>query len=153
LRYEEAIADAPPVEPGDTLLVVVGRGSSDPQAAAETREFAALRSARQSFGRVVTAFTALCEPLLDDVLREAAAAPFGRVVVQPHLLFAGELAGRVRRQTEAAAASAPKQQWRIASHLGPHALVVAAVAEEIAAAVRPAAISSDNERSFRGSPA
>src|SRR5688572_8499591 len=37
LRYDEAIADLPAVAPADTLLIVVGRGSSDPQAAAETR--------------------------------------------------------------------------------------------------------------------
>jgi sirohydrochlorin cobaltochelatase len=132
-RYDEAVAGRPPVAPADTMLVVVGRGSSDPQAVAETREFARLRAARRPLGRVVTAFTALSEPLIEDVLRDAASSPFRQVIVQPHLLFAGELVERVRRRTLEIAESAADKGWQSVPHLGPHALVVEAVVSEIAA--------------------
>jgi sirohydrochlorin cobaltochelatase len=132
-RYDEAVAGLPPVAPSDAMLIVVGRGSSDPQAVAETHELARRRAARRPLGRVVTAFTAMSEPLLENVLREAASLPFRQVIVQPHLLFAGELVERVRRRTTEIAESASEKVWHAAPHLGPHALVIDVLVSEIAA--------------------
>jgi sirohydrochlorin ferrochelatase len=138
LRYDEAIAAAPPtdepIEPAETLLILVGRGSSDAEAVADMEAFARRRTDETPVGRVMAAFVAVAEPRLDDVLRQAAAWPFRRVVVQPHLLFHGELLDGLRRRVAAAAESAPDRQWIVTAHLGPHELLIDALCERIAAA-------------------
>lgn len=132
LRYDEAVADVPPVADDENLLVIVGRGSSDPEAAAETRAFAALRGSTSRVGRIETAFVALCEPRLDDVLRSAAASKtVRRVVVQPHLLFPGEMLQKIAGCVNAARAIRPDVDWRVTRHLGPHPLSVEAIVERV----------------------
>lgn len=149
LRYDEAIAEAEhercsarnsvPILPSETLQVLVGRGSSDSEALAAMREFVQRRAAaRPSDGDVELAYTALAEPRLEAVLERAAASPYRRIVVQPHLLFHGELVERVARLTADAASRFPEKQWLVAAHLGPHERVVAAVVRRISlAAGRP----------------
>ena len=92
-RYDEALADRLAVPPEQTLLLLVGRGSSDPAAVATVRRFAALRAERSKVGRVETCFAAVAKPSLEEMLPVVAAAGFQRIVVQPHLLFRGRLLG------------------------------------------------------------
>lgn len=142
-RFEEALAapaaargDAPPTD-DETLLLLVGRGAGDCEAIAEFEKFAALRAAARPVGGLKIAYTALAEPLVEAALPQVAAGPFRRIVVQPHLLFTGELLHRLRRQVDAAAATTPAQQWFVTDHLGPHPWVVDALVERIAAAAEP----------------
>ena len=137
LRYDEATAGRPVIADEDAMLIVVGRGSSDPEAAAATRAFVELRATTRRTGRTVTAFTALCDPRLEDVLREAAASPFRRIVVQPHLLFSGEIMDRLRRLTTEAAAAAPDREWLVTQHLGAHDLLIEALASRIDETANP----------------
>jgi sirohydrochlorin cobaltochelatase len=130
-RYDEATT-GDEVADGETLLLVVGRGSSDESALAEFAEFVRLRIAGRAYGRVDTAFCALAEPRLTTALERAAATPFRRVVVQPHLLFAGELIERIGREVAATASANPGKLWRIAAHLGPHPGVVEAIVQRVA---------------------
>jgi sirohydrochlorin ferrochelatase len=128
LRFDETVAGLPPVATDETMLIVVGRGSSDPAAAAETRAFAALRGTASRIADVATAFVALCEPRLDDVLRSAAASrSIRRVVVQPHLLFRGEMLQTIADRVAAIRTARPDIDWRISSHLGVHPLLVEAI--------------------------
>jgi len=113
------------------LLILVGRGSTDSEALAEFRDFTALRSAARPVGRVETAFTALAEPLLPAALERAAALPYARVVVQPHLLFGGRLLDRVGEQVRQAAANCPAKQWTVTPHLGCHPSVVDAIVDRL----------------------
>jgi sirohydrochlorin ferrochelatase len=52
---------------------------------------------------------------------EVLAAQRGRtqVVVQPHLLFHGQLLADIHRQVEAVHRLHPEQAWHVADHLGP----------------------------------
>jgi sirohydrochlorin ferrochelatase len=135
LRYDETVAGLPPVAAAETLLIVVGRGSSDPAATVETQALAELCSAAGRAARVETAFLALCEPRLDDVLRWAAEAGcFRRVVVQPHLLFRGEMLQAVDSRVAAARSRRPDIDWHVTSHLGVHRLLLEALVERIDAA-------------------
>jgi sirohydrochlorin cobaltochelatase len=111
------------------LLLLVGRGSHDPGANSEMARFSRLRWERQRFGWVETCHLAMTWPSLTEGLATAAALAFPRIVVQPHLLFRGELVSRVCEETAAAAARHPEKEWIIARHLGPHELLIAALAE------------------------
>ncbi|HEX4000880.1 MAG TPA: sirohydrochlorin chelatase [Pirellulales bacterium] len=95
-RYDEALAGRAALPPERTLLLLVGRGSSDAAAAETVRRFAALRGERSRVGRVETCFAAVAKPSLEEMLPLVAAAGYERIVVQPHLLFRGRLFQEVR---------------------------------------------------------
>lgn len=145
LRFTEAVAALPepdpnaPIAADETLLVLVGRGAKDAEAIAEFEKFAALRksataAAAAPLGGLEIAYTALAEPLVEALLPRVAAGRHRRIVVQPHLLFTGELIQRLHRQVQEAAVTAPTKQWTTTAHLGSHPLVVEALADRIAAA-------------------
>ncbi len=131
-RFREAIAKLPPIPAISTLLLLVGRGSLDPDATAEMRRFARLRIEQTPVGRMSVCFLAMQQPSLADALADAAASEFQRIVVQPHLLFAGELHEQVRCAVESQVAAdrgsdMPPRQWIVTVPLGPEPELAAAV--------------------------
>ncbi|HEV3415235.1 MAG TPA: sirohydrochlorin chelatase [Pirellulales bacterium] len=139
-RFQEAIADWPPVPPEETLLLMVGRGSTDAEATAEMHRFARLRAEQTLVGRMLTCFVAMQTPSLAEGLTEAAAGGFRRIVVQPHLLFNGELSHEIRHEVERRSGDAIRLgtepigrqsacQWIVTSPLGPEPELATAVME------------------------
>lgn len=122
-RFDEALAGGAPGDSAATLLLLVGRGSLDPTATAELYRFARLRSELRPVGRCDVAFLAMAEPRVEPALAAVAEAGFPRVVVQPHLLFQGELSRRLAELVEQARREAPAIDWRLAEVLGPQAAV------------------------------
>lgn len=118
-RYREAIAGLEPVPAEETALLMVGRGSRDETASAEMRRLANLRAARTPVARVETCFYAMARPSLEETLPRLADLGYRRIVVQPHLLFEGELLAAMRRQIEEMARRHPAQQWPVTAPLGP----------------------------------
>jgi sirohydrochlorin ferrochelatase len=139
-RFQEAIADWPTVPPEETLLLMVGRGSADAKATAEMHRFARLRAEQTPVGRMLTCFMAMQTPSLADGLMEAAAGSYRRIVVQPHLLFSGELSNDIRHEVESRTGDAIQLrtepigrqsacQWIVTSPLGSEPELAAAVME------------------------
>jgi len=130
-RFDEALARKSLVDPADTLLLLVARGSSSPEATAMMHRFAALRSESTPAARVEACFVAKAQPSLEVALASAAQSRFHRIVVQPHLLFTGQVLEEVRRAVSAAASNkdSQKRQWIVTQHLGPSPLVAKAIAE------------------------
>ena len=125
-RYFQTVADLPPLNDAEALLVV-GRGSSDPTAAGQLwglirRCFAAVpRIARQ---QVRVGFVAAAQPSLDDAIRAICQPvegrpPVGRVVVQPHLLFPGHVETQVTTRLAQAREEQPQVDWLQVPRLGP----------------------------------
>ncbi|MGC3969169.1 MAG: sirohydrochlorin chelatase [Pirellulales bacterium] len=116
-RHDEALAQHP-FAAEETMLVMVGRGSTDADANEEMRLFAKLRASANR--RVLTslAFVAMAQPALEPILESV--AQFGRrvVVVQPHLLFAGELLERIGQTVAAVGKRHSAIRWSVARHLG-----------------------------------
>lgn len=139
-RCDEALAGAAKSF-GQSLLVLVGRGSLDAEATAEMHAFAEARARIfQSGGKpspsVEVAFVAMCEPRLSEVLERAAAGPPQRIVVQPHLLFGGVLLDRIADTVREFAIRHPQHEWLMADYLGPHPLVAEALLARAAATCR-----------------
>ena len=95
------------------LLLLVGRGSHDESATAEMHEFVHLRSEKLPGAKVEVAFLAMARPLLSEQLQVIAQQGHRQVIVQPHLLFDGELVASIAAQVTATAAAWPKTQWLI----------------------------------------
>jgi sirohydrochlorin ferrochelatase len=131
-RFAEAVGAVPvkeTIDPEDTLLVVVGRGSRDPEALAEFDEFARRHAAGVGCGEGRTAFMSMAEPGLAEALAAGAASTRRRIVVQPHLLFGGVLVERVRDAVESYGGASTTKQWLVADHLGPDDLLVSALVD------------------------
>jgi sirohydrochlorin cobaltochelatase len=98
-------------------LLLVGRGSHDESATAEMHEFARLRAQKLPGTRVEVAFLAMARPLLADQLATIAREGQRHVIVQPHLLFDGELIESISRQVATVAAAYPQTQWHLVAPL------------------------------------
>jgi sirohydrochlorin cobaltochelatase len=97
----------------ESCLLMVGRGSPDESATTEMQEFAKLRQQQEGGLPTEIAFLAMARPLLEEQLRQVAAANYRIVIVQPHLLFAGELAESLHQQVSAIAKAHSKTDWLV----------------------------------------
>ncbi len=132
-RYREC---GPPAAE-DSLLLLIGRGSYDPTANAEMAQFARLRWEAERTAWYEVGFTAMAEPALDRAISVAGDMPFSHVVVQPHLLFAGELLERINVAVQEAADRFPDKSWSVTPHLGPSDLLVSAVLDRAQRSPQP----------------
>ena len=139
LRYDDALSGQPNALAAETALVMVGRGSHDPQASAEMARFVELRKRLTPVAHAWTSFVAMADPSLENVLEEVIRTGSMRIVVQPHLLFGGVLLDRIRGIVEHYAQRHPDRQWITTRHLGVSKLIAAAIlARASAALARPA---------------
>lgn len=88
-------------ERGDVGVLVVGRGSSDPDANAELHRVARLLWEGRGFGLVEPAFVGITGPRVPEGLDRLARLGATRVVVLPYFLFTGVLEERIREQARA----------------------------------------------------
>jgi sirohydrochlorin cobaltochelatase len=126
-RFGQATRTLVPCPASDTLLLMVGRGSPDPTANSEMVRFARLRWERTQVGWLETCFLAMTEPRLVRALEIVASLPFRRIVVQPHLLFQGQLLDELQRAAEDVRLKAPSKEWIVVEHLGKEGLLVDAL--------------------------
>ena len=120
----------------DALLVVIGRGCSDPDANANICKITRMLWEGMGFGWAETAYTAVAAPLMADALERAHRLGFRRLVVFPYLLFAGRLVEQVRATVAAHRERHPEVQAVVAPYLNAHPLVAKTFLERLAEAER-----------------
>ena len=125
-----------PVPLSDTLLVVVGRGSSDPDANSNVSKVARMLVEGFGFGWGETVYSGVTFPLVEPGLRHAVKLGFRRIVVFPYFLFSGVLVSRIRQHTQLVAADHPELEFVEASYLGDHPLVINTFLERVLEVVR-----------------
>jgi sirohydrochlorin cobaltochelatase len=125
-----------PVPLSDTLLVVVGRGSSDPDANSNVAKVARMLVEGFGFGWGETLYSGVTFPLVEPGLRHAVKLGFRRVVVFPYFLFSGVLVSRIRQHTQLVASDHPELEFVEASYLGDHPLVINTFLERVQEVVR-----------------
>ena len=127
-RVREAIADADAasgrVEASDTLLLVVGRGSSDPDANANVAKVSRLLTEGLGLGWGETAYSGVTFPLVGAALDHVVKLGFRRIVVFPYFLFTGVLVRRIYDAADRAATLHPDTDIVKAGYLSDHHLVV-----------------------------
>jgi cobalt/nickel transport system ATP-binding protein len=114
-RIKAAVGDD---DPGGTAVVVVGRGSSDPDANADLYKVARLLWDSRGLAMVEPAFVSLAQPSVPAALERCRLLGATRIVVVPYFLFTGVLVDRITEQTDAWAASHPAVDARPGPHLG-----------------------------------
>jgi sirohydrochlorin cobaltochelatase len=113
----------------DTGVVLVARGSTDPDANAEVAKVARLLLEGRGIGTVETSFVSLAEPGVPAALDRAERLGFKRIVVLPYFLFAGVLPDRIVMQSQQWAADRPDHEVHTAELIGPSARLAALVHE------------------------
>ena len=120
----------------ETLLVVVGRGSSDPDANSNVAKVTRLLVEGFGFGWGETVYSGVTFPLVEPGLRHAVKLGFRRMLVVPYFLFSGVLVSRIRQHTELVAADHPEVEFLSAGYLGDHTLVVDTFKERVEEVLR-----------------
>jgi len=124
-RIQAALdATATPVARHDTLLVVVGRGSSDPDANSNVAKVTRLLVEGLGFGWGETLYSGVTFPLVEPGLRHLVRLGFRRIVVFPYFLFSGVLVSRIVQHSQLVAADHPEVEFVQASYLGDHPQVL-----------------------------
>jgi sirohydrochlorin cobaltochelatase len=118
LLDERIDAVLPRAERPGTVVLLVGRGSTDPDANAEVCKVARLLQEGRDLAFVETAFVSLAAPDVEAGLARCRALGARRVVVAPYFLFDGVLPRRVVDQARAFAAAHPDLDLRVAGRLG-----------------------------------
>ncbi|WP_420854585.1 sirohydrochlorin chelatase [Sneathiella marina] len=131
-RIKEAIQAADDSVPlHDTMLVVVGRGSSDPDANSNATKVMRLLWEGLGFGWGETVYSGVTFPLVEPGLEHAARLGYKRIVVFPYFLFTGILVNRIYDYTDKVAAAHPEIEFIKAPYLNDHPLVLDSFAERV----------------------
>jgi sirohydrochlorin cobaltochelatase len=115
----------------DTMLVVVGRGSSDPDANSNVSKVMRMLWEGLGFGWGETAYSGVTFPLVEPALEHVSKLGFKRIVVFPYFLFTGVLVKRIYSQTDEVAARNPQIKFIKADYLNDHPLVIDTLVERV----------------------
>ncbi len=101
----------------DTMLVVVGRGTSDTLANAEAARLTRIVTENLGFGWSETVYSGVTFPSVGRGLEMALRLGYKRIVVAPYFLFSGRLIDRIYAYVDRVAATAPEVAFLKAHYL------------------------------------
>ncbi|WP_313949246.1 sirohydrochlorin chelatase [Leptolyngbya sp. FACHB-261] len=104
----------------ETVLLFVGRGSSDPDANGDACKLARLLWEGSGYASVETCFIGITHPRLEEGFRRARLDQPRRIIVLPHFLFTGALVKKIVEATEAQQALFPHLQIDCLPEIGLH---------------------------------
>lgn len=114
-----------------TLVLVVGRGSSDPDANGDFCKMSRLIGEGRGLMQTIPTFIGITQPRVDDSLELVARMRPDRLVILPYLLFAGRLVARLEAQVEAFRSRFPWIHTELAPHLGIDERLLALIDERV----------------------
>ena len=134
-RVNEAIAKADAehgeVARHETCLVVIGRGSSDPDANSNVSKIARMMVESLGLGWCETGFSGVTFPLVEPCLEHVTKLGFKRIIVFPYFLFSGILIDRIYGFTDEVAARHPDIEFVKAGYLNDHDDVIATFEDRV----------------------
>jgi sirohydrochlorin cobaltochelatase len=126
VRYREALEGRDEIPAGRTLLLLIGRGTSDPDANANIARVSRFLWESTGAGWASIGFTGVTGPSVEEALTVCRRLGYDRVVVQPYFLFDGILLKRVRDAVGRHAAADPTLDFVYVPHLRLHPLLLQA---------------------------
>jgi precorrin-8X/cobalt-precorrin-8 methylmutase len=128
IRVVEAEAQSNQVlSRAETCLVVVGRGTTDPDANSDVSKLARILEEGMGFGGSYVCYSGTAEPGVAEGFEQAARLGFRRLIVVPFFLFTGVLIKRIEAAVAAISASRPQVEVLQAGYLGSHPLTAEAL--------------------------
>ena len=104
----------------ESLLVVVGRGTTDPDVNSNVNKLARMVEEGMGFGSSYVCYSGTAKPLVADGIARAAQMGYRRVVVIPYFLFTGILIKRIYSAIDKIQPKFPDVEVLKASYLGVH---------------------------------
>lgn len=108
----------------ETLLMVVGRGASDPDANSNVAKVMRMLWEGMGFGWGEVSYSGVTFPLVSPALDHAVRLGYKRIIIFPYFLFTGVLVKRIYDNVDEAAAKYPDIEMIKAPYLNAHDLVV-----------------------------
>ena len=131
-RIEEVLEQADDSVPlAESMLVVVGRGSSDPDANSNVTKITRMLWEGMGFGWAETAYSGVTFPLVEPALDHISRLGYRRVVVFPYFLFTGVLVKRIYSGVDAVAGRNKDIEFIKAGYLNDHRLVLDTLADRV----------------------
>ena len=135
LMDERISAVVPEEEKEETAVLVVGRGSSDPDANSDLSKMARLFYEGRPYPIVEASFVSMTPPDVADGLERCRRLGAKRIVVFSYFLFTGVLEERIRVQSDAFVTAHPGIEVRYAGYFGPNEKIADLVVERYTEAV------------------
>jgi precorrin-8X/cobalt-precorrin-8 methylmutase len=104
----------------ESCLVVVGRGTTDPDANSDVSKLARMLEEGLGFGTSFVCYAGTAKPLVADGLKQAVRLGFPRIVVAPFFLFTGILVKRIYSAVTDLAGRHPEIEFLKCEYLGIH---------------------------------
>ena len=114
----------PPESLYDTMLVVVGRGTSDTEANAEAAKLTRIVNENMGFGWADTVYSGVTYPSVGVGLERLMKLGFKRIVVAPYFLFTGRLIKRIFGYVDKVAGDNPSIEFLKTPYLNDHEKVI-----------------------------
>ena len=131
-RIQQAIdASGKNIGKHETLLLVVGRGASDPDANSNVAKVMRILWEGFGFGWGEVAYSGVTFPLVEPALEHCVKLGFKRIIVFPYFLFTGVLVQRIYMAADAVAQRFPDIDFLKAPYLNDHPAVIDTFVERI----------------------
>ena len=134
-RIREAMLAQGQHDFSDTMLLVVGRGASDPHANAQVCKLTRILWEGLGFAWAETCYSGSTEPLVANALPRVAKLGFQQIVVFPYFLFTGILIKRIYQATDDFAKLHPDINIIKAPYLNDHNGVFEAIKARVTEAI------------------
>ena len=138
-----------PGELYDTMLVVVGRGTSVARANAEASKLTRIVAENMGFGWCETVYSGVTFPSVGRGLEMALKLGFKTIVVAPYFLFSGKLIGRINAYIKKVAADHPDVCFHVADYLRDQSHVINTFVERIEETVSQPAVNNGLMEKFK----
>ena len=122
-------------EKEETAVLLVGRGSSDPDANSDLSKMARLFYEGRPYPVVESAYVSMTPPGVAEGLERCRKLGAKRIAVFSYFLFTGVLEERIRGQSESFAATNPDVELHYAGYFGPDSRVADLVVERYTEAI------------------
>lgn len=119
------------ISPNNTAILVVGRGSRDPDSNSDVYKIARMLWEGRDYGWVEVAFFSLTDPGIEAGIERCIRLGAKRVIVVPYLLFTGIIHQRTGEKVAALQPAHPDIDLLVTDHLSLHPAVVEAVKQRI----------------------
>ncbi|TXR53647.1 sirohydrochlorin chelatase [Reinekea thalattae] len=133
----------------DTMLVVVGRGTSVTEANAEAAKLTRLVSENLGFGWAETVYSGVTYPSVGRGLEMALKLGYKKIVVAPYFLFGGRLIDRINAYVDKVAAENPDVEFITADYLKDQSYVIDTFSLRIEETIRGPVLEKGLMESFK----
>ncbi|PLT32942.1 sirohydrochlorin chelatase [Bacillus sp. V5-8f] len=106
----------------DSVVLIIGRGSSDPDVKRDLSEIAGLLKQKTGVSKVETCFLTAAEPSFEEALETVKESSFKKVFIIPYLLFTGILMNSIQQTIKKSFPDGEKE-YVLCNYLGYHPLI------------------------------